>query len=112
MVEHLGDRERPVRPPQRVRDQSAPRFTGTRPGSVTAGLELELPPGGQAYLGGYGARALAAIEAWGATEASTLPKPVADRLYAAASSLRERVRLSVGDARTIGECSPDPPIEA
>ena len=77
MVEHLGDRElRPCRPTQWVRDRRALRFTRRRPGWVVAGRELELPPGGQAYLGGYGARALAAIEAWGATEASTLPKPV------------------------------------
>ena len=97
MVQHLGDRERRAgRPPQWVRDQISLRFKGTRPGSVVADLELERPPDGQAYLDDYGAQALAAIRDWDGSEDSTLPRPVVDRLHAAACALPEEVRLWVG----------------
>ena len=99
MVEHLGDRaRRPGRPPQWVRDQSGLRFTGTRPGSVIADLDLAPPPSGQASLDDYGPRAVAAIQAWDGTEDSTLPKPVVDRLREAASAVPEDVQLWIGNA--------------
>ena len=97
MVEHLGDRERrPGRPPQWVREQSGLRFVRTHPGSLVADLELEPPPSGQAYLDDFGARALAAIQAWDGTEDSTLPKAVTDRLYSAAFALPEDVQVWLG----------------
>ena len=97
MVAHLGDRERrPGRPPQWVREQSGLRFVGTHAGSLVADLELEPPPSGQAYLDDYGARALAAIQAWDGTEDSTLPRAVTDRLYDAAFALPEDVQVWLG----------------
>lgn len=99
MVEHLGDRERRPGPsPRWVRAQSELRWTRTRPGSVVLDLELEPQTTGQASLDDYGVRAIAAIRTWDGSEDSTLPRVVTDRLYAAASSVPEDVRLWIGSS--------------
>ncbi len=63
-------------------------------------LDLEQQPQttGQASLDDYGARAIAAIRTWDGSEDSTLPRVVTDRLYEAASSVPEDVRLWIGSS--------------
>ena len=61
-------------------------------------LELEPQTTGQASLDDYGVRAIAAIRTWDGSEDSTLPRVVTDRLYEAASSVPEDVRLWIGSS--------------
>ena len=98
LVQDLGNRFKGVgHPPRWLSDQSALRLVAMRPGSAVLDVAIDAPPGAQPYLEGFGDQALDSLSRWDGEEDSTLPREVADVLYATAGKLSEGAGLWLGD---------------
>lgn len=98
MVEHLaGQEKRRGRRPNWIRKESALRVVGTRRGSLVAELALDSPPHNDRTTRTYGERAFESLRNWDGGENSTLPREVADRIFAIPQKLPENVHLWLGN---------------
>ena len=98
MVEHLaGQDKRPGRRPNWIRKESALRVVSARRGSLVAELALDSPPHNENPTHAYGKRAFESLRNWDGGENSTLPREVADRIFAIPQKLPENVHLWLGD---------------
>ena len=98
MIEHLSGRsQRSGRRPKWITKQSALRVVGTRRGSLVAELALDSPPSDKNTMTAYGERAFESLQNWDGSENSTLPRAVADRLFAIPQKLPENVHLWLGN---------------
>ena len=99
MVGHLGKYQAKLgQPPKWVQEQSQLRLAATHPDSLVVELKLDSPRRAGDTQNDLGSRGLEAFQNWDGTERSTLPKSVADRLYAISSSLPNDVQLWFGNA--------------